>query len=79
MDITEILLLFAGGVLAGYIRMGVNAGHLAESDITPGQFPVNRAAISAGAIESLQPVSLASWLLGLVAMLLLLEAWLAWR
>ena len=61
------------------LLIGVNAGHLVESNITPGQFPAGSRPVAAGAIESLQPVSLASWLLGLVGLLLLLEAWLAWR
>jgi hypothetical protein len=66
------------GLALAYL-VGVNAGDLAESDISPGRFATSEGLAAAGTVETQQPVSLASWLLGLAGLLLLLEAWLAWR
>jgi len=66
------------GVSAGFL-FGVNAGDLLESDITPARFAVPDGSGSAEEVEVAQPVSLAAWILGLSALVLVFEAWLAWK
>ncbi|MFQ5615566.1 MAG: hypothetical protein ACE5GO_03800, partial [Anaerolineales bacterium] len=66
------------GVTSAF-SLGVNAGDLDESDIAPGQFSVDSGQSSGGSAMTGQPVLLLPYLLALAALLLLLEAWLAWR
>ncbi len=66
------------GQTDGFI-VGVNAGDLSESNITPGRFQTGGGTDTPGAAETEQPVSLAAYLVALAGLLLLAEAWLAWR
>ena len=61
--------------------LGVNAGSMIESDIDPGEW-VNNIDVSPADDERQQitrNVNLAPWLLGFVMILLVLEAFRAWR
>jgi hypothetical protein len=59
---------------------GVNAGSMIESDIDPGEW-VNNIDVSSDdeRQQSTRNVNLAPWLLGFVMILLVLEAFRAWR
>jgi hypothetical protein len=59
--------------------LGVNAGNLDESDIAPGDWPSAIVSPPVPVSQIDQPVSLVPWLLGAIALLLLIEAWAAWR
>jgi hypothetical protein len=65
--------------LTGEFSVGVNAGDLDESNITPRQYAAEgRSGVPVPA-ERAEPVLLAPYLLALAAVLLVLEGWLAWR
>ena len=59
--------------------LGVNAGDLNESDITPGDWPAGIVSPPLPVSQIEQPVSLVPWLIGAILLLLLFEAWPAWR
>jgi hypothetical protein len=59
--------------------LGVSAGDLAESDIAPGAWTAAIVTPPVPAAQVDQPVPLAPWLLGIAAVLFLVEAWPAWR
>jgi hypothetical protein len=59
--------------------LGVSAGNLDESDITPGDWPAGVASPPHPVSQTEQPVSLVPWLLGAIVLLLIFEAWPAWR
>ncbi|NUM47525.1 MAG: VWA domain-containing protein [Anaerolineales bacterium] len=59
--------------------IGVNAGSLTESDITPNQFSVSSTPSTAVPSTLEEPIQLAPSLLALVIILFFLEAYLAWK
>jgi hypothetical protein len=59
--------------------LGVSAGNLDESDITPGDWPAGVVSPPQPVSQTEQPVSLVPWLLGAIVLLLIFEAWPAWR
>ena len=74
----RLTLVDTGGAAQTY-WIGVNAGSLKESDITPNQFLVssNQSSVVPSTLE--EPIQLAPYLLAVTILLLLLEAYLAWR
>jgi hypothetical protein len=59
--------------------VGANAGSLLESDLAAGQAAVDSGQPPVNPAELEQPLPLTPYLLGLVVLLLLWEAWIAWR
>ena len=59
--------------------LGVNAGEISELNIAPNQFQPPEQPTADGSSNLEQPVALAAWLLGAAAVLLFLQAWIAWR
>ncbi len=59
--------------------VGANTGSLTESDLAVGQGSGSGEQAAGGTAELEQPVPLAPYLLGLVVLLLLWEAWIAWK
>jgi hypothetical protein len=63
------------------MQFGVNAGGFQESNITPGEWRLQYAEAEQTMPQGFQvvEVNLSPWLLLVVAILLLVEAWRAWR